>query len=239
MEDEIIERTFHFRLSQACEVIYLGNSQGIEFITEEKGGKKFLTGFRLTIKETTESVAVFSAKQKAINLSNFISVKYWHHVSPIFEGFSRRNKNGTITTTAYYKHGWRNINDLNFDSNDMTVQHILNDTERNILYEHVSRALKAADNEDPVTIIRELYHVIERNRPDYLNKFENLRDVLSHKGPIWRSTIQNLEDGFGQGYFTFTPNNDFDYTSPQNIEHLEIQARYLMIEVLKSPLLNQ
>ena len=78
-------------------------------------------------------------------------------------------------------HGWQYINGLNFDSNDMIVQHILNDTERNILYEHVSRALKAADDEDPVTIIRELYHVIEKNRPGHLNKFESLRDVLSHE----------------------------------------------------------
>jgi len=217
----------------------LGNSQEIEFITEKKGGKKFLTGFLLTIKDTTESVAMFNAKQKATNLSNFISVRYWYYVRPIFEGFSRHNKDGTITIIKYSKHGWRNINDLNFDSNDIIVQGILNDTERNILYEHVSRALKAADDEDPVTIIRESYHVIEKNRPGHLNKFESLRDVLSHKGPIWKSTIQNLENGFGKGYFTFTPNNDFDYTSPQNIEHLEVQARYLIGEVLRLPLLNQ
>jgi hypothetical protein len=55
LEDEIIERTFQFTLSQPCEVKCLGNSQEIVFITEEKGGKKFLTGFLLTIKDTTES----------------------------------------------------------------------------------------------------------------------------------------------------------------------------------------
>jgi hypothetical protein len=72
-----------------------------------------------------------------------------------------------------------------FDSNDRTVQRILNDKDRNILYEHVSRALKAADDEDPVTIIRELYHVIEKNKPSHLDKFESLRDVLSHRGPLF------------------------------------------------------
>ena len=56
MEDEITERTFQFTLSQPCEVKYLGSSQEIEFITEEKDGKKFLTGFTITIKDTTESV---------------------------------------------------------------------------------------------------------------------------------------------------------------------------------------
>jgi hypothetical protein len=40
---EITERTFQFTLSQPCEVKYLGSSREIEFITEEKDGKKFLT----------------------------------------------------------------------------------------------------------------------------------------------------------------------------------------------------
>jgi hypothetical protein len=48
---------------------------------------------------------------------------------------------------------------------------ILKDAEKNILYEHISRALKAVDEEDPVTIIRELYHVIEKNTPIHLKKF--------------------------------------------------------------------
>jgi hypothetical protein len=162
LEDEIIERTFQFTLSQPCEVKYLRNSQQIEFIIEEKGDKKLLTGFLLTIKDTTESVAIFNAKQKAISLSNFISMRYWHYIRPIFEGFSRHNKDGTIISIKYSKHGWWYIDELNFDSNDRTVQRILNDKERNILYEHVSRALKAADDEDPVTIIRELYHSLRR-----------------------------------------------------------------------------
>jgi hypothetical protein len=58
---------------------------------------------------------------------------------------------------------------------------------------------------------------------------------LSHKGPINPDTIQNLDAGFGNGYFTFTQNKDFDYTSPQNIERLQTEARYLMSEVLALP----
>lgn len=230
--DETTERTFHFTLTKRCRIVNLGNSEQIEFIVDEEQDKSFLRGFYITTKDQVESVARFNAKQRAINLSNFISVKYLHHVRPILEGFSMRNKDGSITVSKFIQHGWLNINELNFDSNDIIVQRILGDTEKNILYDHASRALKAAEEEDPVTTIKELYHVIEANRPIHLNKFEHLRNVLSHKGPLRENTIRSLENGFGKDYFTFTPRGDFDYTSPQNIERLHIQARYLLGEVL-------
>jgi hypothetical protein len=62
------------------------------------------------------------------------------------------------------------LTELNFDSNNRAVVNILKDAEKNILYEHISRALKAVDEEDPVTIIIELYHVIEKNTPIHLKK---------------------------------------------------------------------
>jgi hypothetical protein len=227
------ERKFHFSLTEQCQIKNLENSQEVEFIIENKGNKRFLTGFLINTKDPSEDVATFNATRKAINLSNFIGVRYWHYVRPILEGFSDNQ-----TITKYSKHGWLHINDLNFDSNDRAVVNILNDIEKNILYEHVSRALKAADDEDPVTIIRELYHVVEKNTPIHLNKFRSLRDVLSHKGPISPRTIQKLENGFGMNYFTFTPNGDFDYTSPENIKRLETEARYLMGQVLVLPSLT-
>jgi hypothetical protein len=91
-------------------------------------------------------------------------VRYWHYVRPIFEELTRLHDNGTSEVIGESKHSWWHINELDFDSNDRVVENTLNDAGKNILYEHVSRALKAADDEDPVTIIRELYHVIETNQ---------------------------------------------------------------------------
>jgi hypothetical protein len=82
-------------------------------------------------------------------------------------------------------------------------------------------------------MVLEFYQVIEQSIPIQLAKFTFLRHALSHNGPLRPNTIVGLENGFGMGYFTLTPSNEFDYTSPENIKHLNEQAKILMTEALK------
>ncbi len=234
MEDEIADRKFNFTISEKCEILNLGNSDDVVFYVEDNLGKKLLTGFSITINNSTESVATFNAKQKALILSNFISVKYGKYIRSSLEGFSRVNHHGTLRVTKLIGMRWSHIRELKLDLKDKTTSSALNDTEKNILYEHASRGIKAAQDEDPVTMIREFYQVIEgKGIPNYLKKFKYLRHVLSHNGPIHGNTKRNLEQGFKKGYFRFSPKNAFDYTSPQNIERLNEQARCLMYHALK------
>jgi hypothetical protein len=44
--------------------------------------------------------------------------------------------------------------------------------------------------------------------------------------------LKSWKTGLEMVIFTFTINKDFDYTSPQNIERLQKEARYLMEQVL-------
>jgi hypothetical protein len=102
----------------SVKITKLGNSQDTEFIIENENNNKFLTGFFIITKDASEEVATFNATQKAINLSNFISVRYLHFVRPTFRGLSRLYDDGNSEVIGKSKQGWWYINKLDFDSND-------------------------------------------------------------------------------------------------------------------------
>jgi hypothetical protein len=101
---------------------------------------------------------------------------------------------------------WLHIKELAIDLNDHILSSVFSDQDRNIKYEHAFRGIKAAEEEDPVTMIKEFYQVIENAEPRHLIKFKFLRHIPSHKGPIHTNTIKDLENGFGKGYFIFMIN---------------------------------
>jgi hypothetical protein len=233
LENEIADRKFDFRLSEECLVGNIRSSQKIKFWVKDNGDKKLLTGFSIIIKGSRESVGIFEANQKAVILSNFLTVKYGKYIRSFFIGFSKLNKQGTQPVTRLQNYSWLHIRKLNFDFKDSITSDILGDRDKGILYDHASRGIKAAEDQDPVTMVREFYQIIEANVPTRLNKFQYLRDVLSHGDQIRDDTKENLEREFGKNYFTFTSKKHFDYTSSRNIERLNEQARYLKNEVLK------
>jgi hypothetical protein len=239
LENEIVDRKVDFRLSEDCLIDNVGSSQKVKFWVKNNGGNKLLTGFSIITKEFAESVAIFDANQKAVILSNFLTVKYGKYIRSFFIGFSKLNKDGTQTVTGLQNYSWLHIRKLNVDFKDSITAVILQDKDKGILYDHASRGIKAVEDQDPVTMIREFYQIIETNTPTHLKKFQSLRHVLSHGNPIDSDTIRNLESEFGQNYFTFTSKKHFDYTSPRNIERLNEQARYLKNEVKHSKLSNE
>jgi hypothetical protein len=232
MSKDTADRKFYFSLSERCRINRLKNSNYVEFDIENNNCDYFLKGFWILEKNRVESVGRFDATQKAIVLSNYISVTYGKYTCPSLMGVSEDNKDGTWRVSKSVRTRYIHIKELDFDLNDPQLSSVFSDQDKNIKYEHASRGIKAAQEEDPVTMIKEFYQVIENSEPPHLVRFKFLRHILSHKGPIYTSTIKDLGSGFGNGYFTFTLNNDFDYTSPTNIDHLVQQAKILQNEVL-------
>src|ERR671911_1684533 len=95
MRKDTTDRKFYFSLSERCRINGLKNSNYVEFDIENNNCDHFLKGFWILEKNLAESVARFDATQKALVLSNYISVKYGKYTRPSLMGISKDNKDGT------------------------------------------------------------------------------------------------------------------------------------------------
>jgi hypothetical protein len=229
--NEIADRKFCFVLSEKCLFIHLSNSDDIEFRVEADEIKKLLTGFSITVKHSTEDVAEQIAKQKAIVLTNIITVKYGRYVYPLYHGYTKILKDGKgyVKKSFIIGTGSR-IRELSLDLKDKKISRQLNDMVLNQLYDHACRGFKAYQEYDAINMIKEFYQIVENrhNIPEELSKFKHLRDILSHKGPLFKETVNRVKGTFGDDYFVFIEGKYFDYTSYINKRLLYNEALFLM-----------
>jgi hypothetical protein len=232
----LVSYRFSFELSDKCIVENLGNSDNIEFRILEEGSKKYVTGFSILMENLSRDVAKYGAMQKATVLSNVISVRYGRYTHAHLIGYNRILKSGKQRVSREFRIRSKRIRKLDFSLKNEEISSLMDNVELNQLYEHASRGIKADDDEDPVTMIREFYQVIEKKNVNdmatNLRKFKWLRDTLSHNPKFTDRAIKNLKIYFRNNYFVFTPSGHFDYTSPKNIERLKSQARSLMKKAL-------
>jgi hypothetical protein len=96
-------------------------------------------------------LANLTRQKKAIVLSNYMSVKYGKFTSPSLTGITETKTDGTSWIYKFLKSGWSYVKELDFDLSDPTVVSSISDRVQNLLYEHASRGIKAAQEEDPLT----------------------------------------------------------------------------------------
>ena len=226
---------FSFGLTERCPYSCIENSNSIELKTEVDKDKntKYITGFSISIKDSTEDEAKNQAERQAKVLTDVVSVKRERYVSYYGIGYSmiRPDKTQRVTRDLIPKY---NIlpRDLAIDLKQNRVAlSIKNDLPRNQQFHHASLGLRASEFELHDVMIREFYQVIEIDKgvlPNECAKYEPLRHALSHPLELRANTRQSLENNFGKGYLELTRRNQFDFTSPKNKDHLKTVANGLM-----------
>jgi hypothetical protein len=202
-------------------------------IENDKYRGKCIVGFSIFISDPNENTAEISARKKAKNLSDFISVAYGVYIGSYLHGREEIPLNGTVRKIGVqinFGVGRRRVYPLNFDLKEK-MPTIIKDANIN---ENIGRGLKVFEDGDNGAIIIELFQVLEaRNLTDLKERFEPLRDVLSHGSQIRQDTRKRLEDNFGLNYFDFNSNGTFDYASTHNLQRLRNEAIYLLNEVIR------
>jgi hypothetical protein len=228
---------FGFQLSNGIQANKLVDSHDIQCLLEVREGKKFVVGFSVLIQNMKKVSATYQAKQKAIALANFISVRSRTQTRPIYTGYNIIMKNGRERVRRDVVFRYKHIKELELDLTDKRIYTLLSNQEQAQLYNYASRGIRGDDEDDYVGMIRDFYQIIEKKDwkrlPADLKEFKWLRDVLSHKGIRTKIAIQEIKNSFGTDYFDLTPAGYFDYTSSKNIQHLRKSAKRLMKKALK------
>jgi len=213
--------------------VNLRDSKDIAFHITTIENKKFLTGFSVDVKDSTEAVARNIANEKAARLSNIISVKSGRYVFETLSGFDAIRKGGPVFISSLLTINSAIKKELDLDLNDKRISSILGrNTKTALLYDFVSRGIKAAEDQDPVTMIREFHKVIEETKLSSEKKYRSLRNMVSHRGPLKQETILQVRENFGSDYFHFT-GRYFDINSQKNKERLRNAANRLARKVIQ------
>lgn len=224
---------FTFGLTERCPYMSIENSSSIELKTEmdEDKNTRYVTGFSMSIKDSSEEEAKNKAERQAKVLTDIISVKRERYVSYYGIGYNmiRPDKTQRVTRDLILKYNI--LKDLEIDLKDNKIaSSIKNDLPQNQQFHHASLGLRASEFELYDVMVREFYQVIEIDKsilPNECAKYEPLRNALSHLGELQMETRQGLEDNFGKDYFELTTRNQFDSTSPKNKDHLKAMANDL------------
>jgi hypothetical protein len=119
---------------------------------------------------------------------------------------------------------------------DNKIKNILNNNDK--LWQriiHAYRGISSYNNNEPVNAIKELFASIENWSINDYEKYEVLRDMLSHPFPI--NAIQKLNKYFSMDYFDLI-NNAFDYDSLKNYYNLNKEAN-LLLKIARDTLLSK
>lgn len=205
MNDELSDWVYDYNLSNKIE--YLGEVNSSSTV-EAKVSEKHITGFRITIKQSSFEDAERKSDNKANNLKNYLIVPT--NINLI--GYQNIPKeNGVIRVTGFF----RLMRDINgglsdLDLNNDHIKSIINYHEHKSLeLEYLSRAIFHRYNNNLVDCINELFRVIEKSFPEY-EKYESLRDLFSHRPQYFKNTIATFLEYFDDKSFYY---KKFD---PQN-----------------------
>jgi hypothetical protein len=221
---------FTFGLTERCPYMSIENSSSIELKTEMDEDKttRYVTGFSMSINDSSKEEAKNKAERQAKVLTDIISIKRERYVSYYGIGYNmiRPDKTQRVSRELILRNNI--LKDLEVDLKENNVaSSIKNDLPQNQQFHHASLGLRASEFELYDVMVREFYQVIEIDKgilPNECAKYEPLRNALSHLGELQMETRQGLEDNFGKDYFELTTRNQFDSTSPKNKDHLKAMA---------------
>jgi hypothetical protein len=233
MTGERYDWIFELGLTERCPYKSIENSSSIQLKTQIDDVKKtkYITGFTISIRNSTEVEAEYEVDRQAKVLADIISVKRERYVSYYKLG---RNMIRSDKTQRAYKDlvvKYHNLRDLELNLKDnKTASSIKNDLPQNQQFHHASLGMRASEFELYSIAVKEFYQVIEMDRsilPNECAKYKPLRDALSHPEQLRDDTMQGLIDKFGKDYFELTTRKHFDTTSPKNKARLKVEADHL------------
>jgi hypothetical protein len=227
---------FTFGLTERCLYSSIESSSSIELMTESDENQKtrYVTGFSISIKASSDEEARNKAERQAKVLTDIMSIKRERYVGYYILGHSmllsdRPEKTYRVSKELIQR--WNILKNLEIDLKENKIASaVKNDLPQNLQFHHASLGLRAAQFELYDIMIRELYQAIELDKSMLRNecaKYEPVRHALSHPGELQADTRQALEKSFGKDYYEFTKRNQHDPTSPKNRDHLRAVANDL------------
>jgi hypothetical protein len=202
---------FDYNLSKKIE--YLGKINNSSTI-ETKVSGNHITGFRITIRQSSFEDAERKSNNRANNLKNYLIVESGEPTNINITGYHEIPKsNGTArvsrSLTSIYRINGA-INDL--DLNNDNIKSKINYSEsKSLELEYFSKAIFHRYNNNLVDCIKELFKVIEDNSsfPDY-EKYKVIRDLFSHRPEYYKDTMFRFLKYFNDksfDYKRFDPDN--------------------------------
>jgi len=223
----------HYEFSLSYDFYYekLPEAENVEFSIKEKEGRNFITGFTITTENSTKDQAEKIANDKATNLTYLLCISSSRYsdcdlVNSSFQEYDSKVKHLRI--------GFRAIGDvlLKVEIDKNALSKLESDPIFKQQLARTYRALKSLLSENPEGAIKELYTGLKEIFPSHLKKYMFLRHCLSHD-ELWDETIENIKKEFGDDYFEFTADKQFDYNSSKNQKNLRDEAWNFLKEVHK------
>ena len=204
----------------------ISDRQDIEFITGFRKKQKTITGIKITVNKKDGASAELLANQIALRLTWLLAATSGTFSTYRPTGSREIVSSGRhqVTRTLSSAYQIRNNAVLNMDNN--TFQEIFaRGTDLADKVQFIAKARQASKIGDVESVIKYLFLAYKEQLPTSLEKFKFLRNAISHNdGKLRQPTIDGLENGFGQGYFKLTTNDQFDFEDAQNLRHLAIEA---------------
>lgn len=223
MSSNKVNWTFHFSLSRKIVKGTNQNPSNIRFVTKNEGGRSWITGFRIIVKKTTENRAHDIATRQASRLANIITAKFsTYHFSTLTQYISSKFPDGKRRGRIIMGIQGDIIRTLDIDLEGRLGSMLRRDSKKNQQLAHFARGIKASEENDPITMIKEFYQVFDENTmPASVRLYRPLRHVLSHDKITRPQTITNLRRNFPQLKFSYRARKvQFDLTSTTKIEIL-------------------
>jgi len=200
----------------------------LELITKFENEKQSVTDIRIKIKNVTKEDGIKLAENQARNLVNLMSVKS-NIYSDVFltnqEFQEHDSKTKKVETSIRITgHPYRK-----FEITEEEINRLYNDSDFVQQIARLNDVLRCNEHYDGVII--GLCTVIKEKFTENNEKYKFLRNALSHDELV--KAKQDVEKCFGVGYFDFSSNDQFDFTSEKNIKNLQIQAGEFFEEVMR------
>jgi len=205
--------------------------QNIKFLTIEKNKRNFISGFIITVENSTKNDAEKTAETLSTNLTYLLSISAsrfseCHMRNSSFQEYGSKVKQ--MTTSLISKGDI--LLDVEIDEND--IQKLESDPQFRQQIARIYTAIRELVSDNNEGAIKELYSCIEYNFPSSLSKYKYLRHCLTHDPPN-AETRRNLENEYGVDYFKFNSEGQFDYNSPSNQERVAHESWDFLKEVRK------
>lgn len=206
----------------------------IELDVDSQQKQHKITGFNITINNTTKEDGINESLLKARRLTDLLVSTSGTSSRFTFAGTRKINPDGGGTVSKTFTIGYSIVDNANLNINQTRLNEIINgqDSELNEKMNFIYHATNALHTRDYVSAIRFLDLACIENPQGDLEKFHYLRHALSHtKDPLNSVTITNIRTGFGNDYFEFTIDNKFDFASSKNLKNLQTQAQNFLNRV--------
>ena len=204
--------------------------QDVEFTTNvNEKQQKMITGFKITVHLPDQVDAERRATQTAFRLTWLLVASSGTYSEHRMEGCEELVISGRRRISKIIGLGYQIRNNAMANIDPRLFHDILIwDTEIAEKMQFIARACQASRGRDYASVIKHLVLAYNDEPPSELERFKYLRHALSHNDrPLNKNTVKGLKQ-FGIGYFTLTDEGKFDFASPSNLHHLEIEAGKLL-----------